>query len=103
MPCVSADLGAILGMVANGMQYGAMTVHYYWIGAVPAMVSLGIVMMPFYHHSKARSVPEFLGRRFNGATQLLNAITFAVVQILIAGVNLHAPTPVMEPLPGWPL
>ncbi|MEU7854356.1 sodium:solute symporter family protein [Nonomuraea sp. NPDC049141] len=102
---VSANLGAIeiLGMAANGAQYGAMTVHYYWIGAVPAMVFLGIVMMPFYYRSKVRSVPEFLGRRFNGATQLLNAISFAVAQILIAGVNLYALALVMEALLGWPL
>jgi SSS family solute:Na+ symporter len=102
---VSANLGAIeiLGMAANGVQYGAMTVHYYWIGAVPAMVFLGIVMMPFYYRSKVRSVPEFLRRRFNGATQLLNAITFAVAQILIAGVNLYALALVMEALLGWPL
>ncbi|MEV0615770.1 sodium:solute symporter family protein [Nonomuraea sp. NPDC050404] len=102
---VSANLGAIeiLGMAANGVQYGAMTVHYYWIGAVPAMVFLGIVMMPFYYRSKVRSVPEFLRRRFNGATQLLNAITFAVAQILIAGVNLYALALVMEALMGWPL
>ncbi|MFI7700683.1 sodium:solute symporter family protein [Nonomuraea sp. NPDC049480] len=102
---VSANLGAIeiLGMAANGAQYGAMTVHYYWIGAVPAMVFLGIVMMPFYYRSKVRSVPEFLRRRFNGATQLLNAIMFAVAQILIAGVNLYALALVMEALMGWPL
>jgi SSS family solute:Na+ symporter len=102
---VSANLGAIeiLGMAANGAQYGAMTVHFYWIGAIPAMVFLGIVMMPFYYHSKVRSVPEFLRRRFNGATQLLNAITFAVAQILIAGVNLYALALVMEALLGWPL
>ncbi|TMR91385.1 sodium:solute symporter family protein [Nonomuraea basaltis] len=102
---VSANLGAIeiLGMAANGAQYGAMTVHYYWIGAVPAMVFLGIVMMPFYYGSKVRSVPEFLRRRFNGATQLLNAITFAVAQILIAGVNLYALALVLEALLGWPL
>ena len=102
---VSANLGAIeiLGMAANGVQYGAMTVHYYWIGAVPAMVFLGIVMMPFYYRSKVRSVPEFLRRRFNGATQLLNAITFAVAQILIAGVNLYALGLVMEALLGWSL
>jgi SSS family solute:Na+ symporter len=80
-----------------------MTVHYYWIGAVPAMVFLGIVMMPFYYRSKVRSVPEFLRRRFNGATQLLNAITFAVAQVLIAGVNLYALALVMEALLGWPL
>ncbi|MEW9548972.1 sodium:solute symporter family protein [Nonomuraea sp. NPDC050783] len=102
---VSANLGAIeiLGMAANGAQYGAMTVHYYWIGAVPAMVFLGIVMMPFYYRSKVRSVPEFLRKRFNGATQLLNALTFAVAQILIAGVNLYALALVMELLLGWPL
>ncbi|MEU7836558.1 sodium:solute symporter family protein [Nonomuraea sp. NPDC049129] len=102
---VSANLGAIeiLGMAANGAQYGAMTVHYYWIGAVPAMVFLGIVMMPFYYRSKVRSVPEFLGRRFNGATQFLNALSFAVAQILIAGVNLYALALVMEALLGWPL
>ncbi|MFI6477644.1 sodium:solute symporter family protein [Nonomuraea sp. NPDC050663] len=102
---VSANLGAIeiLGMAANGAQYGAMTVHYYWVGAVPAMVFLGIVMMPFYYRSRVRSVPEFLRRRFNPSTQLLNAIMFAVAQILIAGVNLYALALVMEALLGWPL
>ena len=72
---MSANLGAIeiLGMAANGAQYGLMTVHYYWIGAVPAMVFLGVVMMPFYYRSKVHSVPEFLRRRFNGPTQLFNA------------------------------
>ncbi len=70
---VSANLGAIeiLGMAANGAQYGMMTVHYYWIGAVPAMVFLGIVMMPFYYGSKVRSVPEFLRLRFNRPAHLL--------------------------------
>ena len=64
---VSANLGAleIIGMAANGAQYGLLTLHYYWIGAVPAMVFLGIVMMPFYYGSKVRSVTEFLRRRFN--------------------------------------
>ncbi|MGW3343825.1 sodium:solute symporter family protein [Nonomuraea rubra] len=102
---VSANLGAIeiLGMAAQGVQYGAMTLHYYWIGAVPAMVFLGLVMMPFYYRSKVRSVPEFLRRRFNPATQLLNAITFAVAQVLIAGVNLYALALVIEALLGWPL
>src|SRR3712207_6701324 len=82
------NLGAmeILGMAANGAQYGLMTVHYYWIGAVPAMVFLGVVMMPFYYRSKVHSVP-FMRRRFNGATQLFNASTFAVAQILISGIN----------------
>jgi SSS family solute:Na+ symporter len=102
---VSANLGAIeiLGMAANGAQYGMMTVHYYWIGAVPAMVFLGIVMMPFYYGSKVHSVPEYLRRRFNAPAHLLNAISFAVAQVLIAGVNLYALALVMRALVGWPL
>jgi SSS family solute:Na+ symporter len=102
---VSANLGAIeiLGMAANGAQYGLMTLHYYWVGAVPAMVFLGIVMMPFYYGSKVRSVPEFLRLRFNNAAHLLNAITFAIAQLLIAGVNLYALALVMRALLGWSL
>ncbi|GAB7049760.1 sodium:solute symporter family protein [Catenuloplanes indicus] len=102
---VSANLGAleIIGMAANGAQYGMMTLHYYLIGAVPAMVFLGIVMMPFYYGSKVRSVPEFLLRRFNRPTHLLNALSFAVAQVLIAGVNLFALALVLEALLGWPL
>ncbi|MGR6321750.1 sodium:solute symporter family protein [Micromonospora soli] len=102
---VSANLGAleIIGMAANGAQYGVMTVHYYWIGAVPAMVFLGIVMMPFYYGSKVRSVPEYLRLRFNRPTHLLNAISFALAQVLIAGVNLYALALVMQALLGWPL
>jgi SSS family solute:Na+ symporter len=102
---VSANLGAleIIGMAANGAQYGMMTVHYYWIGAVPAMVFLGIVMMPFYYGSRVRSVPEYLRLRFNRPTHLLNAITFAVAQVLIAGVNLYALALIMQALLGWPL
>jgi solute:Na+ symporter, SSS family len=102
---VSANLGAleILGMAANGAQYGLMTLHYYWVGAVPAMVFLGIVMMPFYYGSKVRSVPEFLRRRFNNSTHLFNAISFAVAQMLIAGVNLFALALILQALLGWPL
>jgi SSS family solute:Na+ symporter len=102
---ISANLGAleIMGMAANGAQYGLMTVHYYWVGAVPAMVFLGIVMMPFYYGSKVRSVPEFLRLRFNRPTHLFNAISFAVAQVLIAGVNLFALALVLEALLGWPL
>jgi SSS family solute:Na+ symporter len=102
---VSANLGAleIMGMAANGAQYGVMTTHYYWIGAIPAMVFLGIVMMPFYYGSKVRSVPEYLRLRFNRPTHLLNAISFAVAQMLIAGVNLYALALVMRALLGWPL
>ncbi|SCL12992.1 sodium:solute symporter family protein [Micromonospora inyonensis] len=102
---VSANLGAleIIGMAANGAQYGMMTLHYYWIGAVPAMVFLGIVMMPFYYGSRVRSVPEYLRLRFNRPTHLLNALSFAVAQVLIAGVNLYALALVMQALLGWPL
>jgi SSS family solute:Na+ symporter len=102
---ISANLGAIelIGMMANGAQYGIPTVHYYWIGAIPAMVFLGIVMMPFYYGSKARSVPEFLRMRFNKTTQRVNAVTFALASVLIAGVNLFALGLVLEALLGWSL
>ena len=102
---ISANLGAleILGMAANGAQFGVATVHYYWIGAVPAMVFLGIVMMPFYYGSKVRSVPEYLRLRFNRPTHLLNALSFAFATVLIAGVNLYALALVLELLLGWPI
>jgi SSS family solute:Na+ symporter len=102
---ISANLGAIelIGMIANGAQYGVAMVHYYWIGAIPAMVFLGIVMMPFYYGSKARSVPEFLLKRFNRTTQRVQAVVFAVASILIAGVNLFSLGLVLEALLGWPL
>ena len=102
---ISANLGALelLGMAANGAQYGIPTVHYYWIGAIPAMVFLGIVMMPFYYGSKVRSVPEFLLRRFNKTTQRVQAVAFAVASLLIAGVNLYALGIVMQALLGWSL
>jgi SSS family solute:Na+ symporter len=100
---VSANLGAleILGMAANGAQYGTATVHFYWIGAVPAMVFLGIVMMPFYYGAKVRSVPEYLRLRFNEATHALNAATFAIATVLIAGVNLFALALVINLMLGW--
>ena len=102
---ISANLGAIelIGMVANGAQYGIPTVHYYWLGAIPAMVFLGLVMMPFYYGSKARSVPEFLFMRFNRTTQRVQSVIFAVASILIAGVNLFSLGLVLEALLGWPL
>jgi len=102
---ISANLGAIeiLGMAANGAQYGMSTVHWYWIGAVPAMVFLGLVMMPFYYGSGVRSVPEYLRRRFNRPTHLFNAVTFALASVLIAGVNLYALGFVLEATLGWPL
>jgi SSS family solute:Na+ symporter len=102
---VSANLGAteIIGMAANGAQFGVATVHYYWIGAVPAMVFLGIVMMPFYYRSKVRSVPEFLQRRYGDGSHVLNAGIFALAAVLIAGVNLYALSIVLQALLGLPL
>ncbi|HZR54536.1 MAG TPA: sodium:solute symporter family protein [Streptosporangiaceae bacterium] len=101
---VSANLGAteVIGQAANGAQYGAMTVHYYWVGAIPAMVFLAIFMMPFYYGSRVRSVPEFLGRRYDGSTQALNAVVFAIAQVLIAGINLYALAIVVQAMLGWP-
>ena len=101
---ISANLGAveIMGMAANGAQVGLSTMHYYWIGAVPAMLFLGVVMMPFYYGSKVRSVPEFMRRRFGPGAHLVNAISFAIAQVLIAGVNLFLLATVINALLGWP-
>src|SRR5919205_227117 len=102
---ISANLGAIevLGMAANGAQYGLATFNYYWIGAIPAMVFLGIVMMPFYYGSKVRSVPEYLRLRFNDSSHLFNSFTFSIATVLIAGVNLYALALVLQLLLGWPI
>ncbi|HUO40201.1 MAG TPA: sodium:solute symporter family protein [Mycobacterium sp.] len=100
---VSANLGAveIMGMSANGAQIGLSTMHYYWIGAVPAMLFLGVVMMPFYYGSRVRSVPEFMRRRFGTGAHLVNAVSFAAAQVLIAGVNLFLLATVINALLGW--
>ncbi|SDV00059.1 solute:Na+ symporter, SSS family [Microlunatus sagamiharensis] len=101
---ISANLGAIeiLGMAANGAQYGLSTVHFYWIGAVPAMIFLGLVMMPFYYGSRVRSVPEYLKRRFGTGAHLFNGLSFAAAAVLNAGVNLYAMSIIIEALLGWP-
>jgi SSS family solute:Na+ symporter len=100
---ISANLGAveIMGMSANGAQFGVATMHYFWIGAVPAMLFLGVVMMPFYYGSKVRSVPEFMRRRFGREAHLVNAVSFALAQVLIAGVNLFLLGSVIEAMLGW--
>jgi len=102
---ISANLGAveIIGMSANGANFGIPTVHYFWIGAVPAMLFLGVVMMPFYYGSKVRSVPEFMNRRFGPAAHLVNALSFALAQLLIAGINLYLLASIVKVLLGWPL
>src|SRR5437764_5251173 len=100
---IAANLGAleILGQSANGAQYGVPAVHYYGIGAVPAMVFLGLVMMPFYYGAKVRSVPEYLRLRFNEATHAFNAATFAIATVLISGVNLFALALIIHLMLGW--
>ena len=102
---ISANLGAveIMGMSANGAQFGIPTVHYFWIGAVPAMLFLGVVMMPFYYGSKVRSVPEYMLKRFGPGAHLVNAISFAVAQLLIAGINLFLLAKIVNILLGWNL
>jgi SSS family solute:Na+ symporter len=102
---ISANLGAveIMGMSANGAQFGLPAVHYFWVGAIPAMLFLGVVMMPFYYGSKVRSVPEFMRRRFGTGAHLVNSISFAVAQLLIAGVNLYLLGSIVHALLGWPL
>jgi len=90
-------------MAANGAQYGASTVHYYLIGAIPAMVFLGVVMMPFYYGSKVRSVPEYLRLRYDKRAHLINAITYVAGSLLVAGANLFALATVIEALLGIPL
>jgi SSS family solute:Na+ symporter len=102
---MAANLGAleILGQSANGAQYGVAAVHYYWIGAVPAMVFLGLIMMPFYYGAKVRSVPEYLRLRFGRAAHIFNAVTFAIATVLISGVNLFALALIIHLLLGWPV
>ena len=100
---LSANLGAqeVIGMAASGAKYGAMTSHFYWVGAIPAMVFLAIFMMPFYYGSRARSVPEYLKLRFDEKTRGFNAISFAVMTIFSSGISLHALAKLLEILLGW--
>lgn len=100
---ISANLGAveIMGMSANGAQLGIPTVHYFWVGAIPAMLFLGVVMMPFYYGSQVRSVPEFMRKRFGTGAHLVNALSFALAQLLIAGINLYLLGSIIHALLGW--
>ena len=100
---ISANLGAqeVLGMAASGAKYGIMTSHFYWIGAIPAMVFLGIFMMPFYYGSKARSVPEYLSLRFDEKTRTFNAISFAVMTLFSSGISLYGLALLLNTLLGW--
>src|ERR1051325_6210332 len=89
---ISANLGAqeVIGMGASGAKYGIMTSHFYWVGAIPAMVFVGVFMMPFYYGSRARSVPEYLKLRFDEKTRGLNAVSFAVMTVFSSGVSMFA-------------
>jgi SSS family solute:Na+ symporter len=100
---IAANLGAqeMIGMCASGAKYGLMTAHFYWLGAVPAMVFVGVFMMPFYYASRARSVPEYLKLRFDEKTRGLNAITFAVMTIFSSGISMYALGLLFELVLGW--
>jgi solute:Na+ symporter, SSS family len=100
---VSANLGALelLGWAGNAYQYGIMAAHWYWVGAIPAMLFLAIVMMPFYYISKTHSVPGYLQLRFGRPTSGLSAVSFAVMTILMSGVNMYAMAVVMKVTLGW--
>ena len=100
---LSANLGAqeVIGMAASGAKYGIATSHFYWIGAIPAMVFVGIFMMPFYYGSKARSVPEYLKLRYDEKTRAFNAISFAFMTVVSSGVSMHAMGLLLKTLLGW--
>ena len=100
---ISANLGAqeVIGMGASGAKYGIATSHFYWVGAIPAMVFVGVFMMPFYYGSRARSVPEYLKLRFDEKTRGLNAISFAVMTIFSSGISLYAMGLLLQTLLGW--
>lgn len=100
---ISANLGAqeVIGMAASGAKYGIMTSHFYWLGAIPAMVFLGIFMMPFYYGSRARSVPEYLALRFDDKTRSLNAVAFALMTIFSSGISLYALALLLKIILGW--
>jgi SSS family solute:Na+ symporter len=100
---ISANLGAqeVIGMAASGAKYGIMTSHFYWVGAIPAMVFVGIFMMPFYYGSKARSVPEYLKLRFDEKTRAFNAVSFAVMTVFSSGISMHVLAKLLEQILGF--
>src|SRR6266498_5889097 len=100
---LSANLGAqeLIGMAASGAKYGIATSHFYWAGAIPAMVFLGVFMMPFYYGSRARSVPEYLRLRFDEKTRGFNAISFALMTVFSSGISMYAMAKLLQILVGW--
>ena len=100
---LSANLGALelLGMTGNTFKYGMYVAHFYWIGAIPAMLFLGVYMMPFYYSSKIKSVPGYLKLRFDEKTRVLNGVAFAIMTLLVSGINLYAMALVLHTFLGW--
>jgi SSS family solute:Na+ symporter len=100
---ISANLGAqeLIGMAASGAEYGIMTSHFYWVGAIPAMVFLGVFMMPMYYGSKAKSVPEYLKMRYNEPTRVFNSVSFAFMTVASSGISMHALAELLHALLGW--
>ncbi len=100
---ISANLGSLelMGWAGNAYQYGILAAHWYWVGAIPAMIFLAIVMMPFYYISRTHSVPGYLELRYGHATSGLSAITFAVMTVLMSGVNMYAMAVVLQTILGW--
>ena len=100
---IAANLGAqeLIGMSASGAKYGIMTAHFYWVGAIPAMLFMGLFMMPFYYGSKARSVPEYLKMRFDEKTRAFNAFTFAVMTVFSSGISMYALGLLLQLVLGW--
>ena len=100
---ISANLGALelVGMAASGAKYGIATCHFYWVGAIPAMVFLAVFMMPFYYGSRARSVPEYLKMRFDERVRALNAIAFAVMTVFASGISMNALAKLLNQILGW--
>ncbi|MCU0226156.1 MAG: Na+/galactose cotransporter, partial [Bryobacterales bacterium] len=100
---LSANLGSLelMGWAAASYQYGILAAHWYWIGAIPAMLFLGVVMMPFYYISKTHSVPGYLQLRFGEGTRGLSAVTFAFMTVLMSGINMYSMALVMKVVLGW--
>ncbi len=100
---ISANLGALelVGMAASGAKYGIATCHFYWVGAIPAMIFLAVFMMPFYYGSKARSVPEYLKMRFDERVRALNSVAFAVMTVFASGISMNALAKLLHQLLGW--
>jgi SSS family solute:Na+ symporter len=100
---ISANLGALelMGWAASAYQYGILAAHYYWYGAIPAMLFLGVVMMPFYYICKTHSVPGYLQLRFNEPTRMVGALSFVCLTVLMSGINMYAMAVVMKVMLGW--